>query len=113
MSRESVNPPVSSMASLMRMHPNFMRSVHLERDINDPSSSLLDYILTPAAKQALERIKIGFKNRSTQRAWRLTGDYGTGKTDFGLMLARVAKGAKDELPKDIRRFISRNEFLQQ
>ena len=110
MSRESVNPPVSSMASLMRMHPNFMRSVRLERDINDPSSSL-DYILTPAAKQALERIKIGFKNRSTQRAWRLTGDYGTGKTDFGLMLARVAKGAKDELPKDIRRFISRNEFL--
>ena len=109
MSKESVNSSVSSIASLMRIHPHFMRSVHLERDIKDPSSSL-GYILTPVAEQALERIKTGFKNQSTQRAWRLTGDYGTGKTEFALMLARVAKRARGELPKELRRFISRNEF---
>ncbi|PUB84854.1 MAG: hypothetical protein DBP02_07580 [gamma proteobacterium symbiont of Ctena orbiculata] len=87
-----------------------MRSVHLERDIQDPSSSL-GYILTPVAEQALERITKGFKRKSTQRAWRLTGDYGSGKTDFGLVLARAAKGARRELPKDLRRFASRNAFL--
>lgn len=98
------------MASLLRIHPHFMRSVHLERDIQDPSSSL-GYILTPIAEQTLERITTGFRSKSTQRAWRLTGDYGSGKTDFGLVLARVAKGAKAELPKDLRRFTSRNAFL--
>ena len=110
MSKGPKNPTVSSIASLMRIHPNFMRSVHLERDIKDPRSSL-GYILTPTAEQALKRIKAGFENRSTQRAWRLTGDYGTGKTDFGLMLSRIAKGARDELPRDVRQFISRNKFF--
>ena len=110
MSKEIKDPAVSSIASLMHVRPNFMRSVHLERDVKDPKSSL-GYILTPTAEQALKRIEAGFENRSTQRAWRLTGDYGTGKTDFGLMLSRVARGARDELPKDIHQFISRDKFF--
>ncbi len=110
MSKETKDPTALSIASLMRIHPNFMRSVHLERDIKDPRSSL-GYILTPTAEQSLNRIKAGFENQSTQRAWRLTGDYGTGKTDFGLMLSRVAKGVRDELPRDVRQFISRNKFF--
>lgn len=110
MPKETESPTTSSIASLMRIHPNFMRSVHLERDIKDSISSL-GYILTPTAEQALNRIKAGFKGQSTQRAWRLTGDYGTGKTDFGLMLSRVAKGARDELPRDVHQFISRNKFF--
>ena len=110
MSKKTKDPTVSSIASLMRINPNFMRSVNLERDIKDPRSSL-GYILTPTAEQALKRIKAGFENQSTQRAWRLTGDYGTGKTDFGLMLSRVAKGARDELPREVHQFISRNKFF--
>lgn len=110
MPKEIKDPAVSSIASLMHVRPNFMRSVHLERDVKDPKSSL-GYILTPTAEQTLKRIKAGFENRSTQRAWRLTGDYGTGKTDFGLMLSRVARGARNELPKDINRFISRDKFF--
>lgn len=100
----------STIASLLRIHPRFMRSVHLERDIQDPGSSL-GYILTPVAEQALERITTSFRRNSTQRAWRLTGDYGSGKTDFGLVLARTAQGARGELPKELRRFASRNAFL--
>ena len=110
MSRTSTTPTTSNIASLLHIHPNFMRSVHLERDIQDPRSSL-GYILTPVAEQALKRINASFQFQSTQRAWRLTGDYGSGKTDFGLVLARVAKGAREELPKDLRRFTSRNAFL--
>ena len=40
MPKETKNPTISSIASLMRIRPNFMRSVHLERDIKDPISSL-------------------------------------------------------------------------
>jgi hypothetical protein len=97
------------ISSLLRIHPRFMRSVHLERDIKDPNSSL-GYILTPVAQQSLERITTGFRTKSTQRAWRLAGDYGSGKTDFALVLARIAKGSKNELPKDLRRFVSHSTF---
>ncbi|MDY7577262.1 hypothetical protein RGU70_02820 [Herbaspirillum sp. RTI4] len=98
------------ISSLLQIHPRFMRSAHLERDIQDPRSSQA-YILTPVARQALERITEGFLPNSTQRAWRIAGDYGSGKTDFSLALARVAKGAKNELPNDIRKFVGRTTFF--
>ncbi len=97
------------ISSLLRIHPRFMRSVHLERDFKDPNSSL-GYILTPVAQQALERITTGFRANSTQRAWRIAGDYGSGKTDFALVLARIAEASKDQLPKDLRRFAGASTF---
>ena len=101
--------PDMQISSLLRIHPRFMRSVHLEHDIKDPNSSL-GYILTPIAQQALERITTGFRANSTQRAWRIAGDYGSGKTDFALALARIAEGSKNELPKDLRRFVGHSTF---
>ena len=98
------------ISSLLRIHPRFMRSVHLERDINDSTSSL-GYILTPVAQQSLERIINGFGDNSTQRAWRIAGDFGTGKTDFGLLLARVAKRAKDELPPKSTFVVKPDNFM--
>lgn len=97
------------ISSLLRIHPRFMRSVHLERDFKDENSSL-GYTLTPVAKQAIERITAGFSTNSTQRAWRIAGDYGSGKTDFVLALARISEGSKDELPKDLWGFIGRETF---
>ena len=86
-----------------------MRSVHLERDYADPQSSV-GYILTPVAQQAFERITTGFRTNSTQRAWRIAGDYGSGKTDFALALARIAEGKKVELPNDLRNLIGHETF---
>ncbi len=97
------------ISSLLRIHPRYMRSVYLERDIKDPSSSL-GYILTPVATQSLERITSGFSSGSTQRSWRVAGDYGSGKTAFGLALARIARGSKDELPRGLRHFVGRPRF---
>ncbi len=97
------------ISSLLRIHPHFMRSVHLERDFKDPNSSM-GYILTPVAQQAIERITAGFQTNSTQRAWRIAGDYGSGKTDFALALARIAEASKNELPKDLWRFIGQKTF---
>ena len=98
------------ISSLLRIHPRFMRSVHLEHDVKDPNSSL-GYILTPVAQQAIERITAGFQTNSTQRAWRIAGDYGSGKTDFALALARIAEGSKDYLPRDLRRFVGLTAFF--
>lgn len=97
------------LSALLRIHPRFMRSVHLERDIKDPHSSL-GYILTPVARQAFERITTGFRAKSTQRAWRISGDYGSGKTDFALALARIAEGSTGEIPTDLRPFVGQKTF---
>ena len=97
-------------SSILRIQPRFMRSIHLEQDVKDPTSSL-GFILTPVAQQALERIKMGFRFNSTQRAWRVAGDYGSGKTDFGLVLARVAQGSDNELPRDLRKFVEQSTFM--
>jgi len=98
------------MKALLRVHPRYMRSVHLERDFVDPSSSL-GYVVTPVARNAVLRICAGFNTGSTQRAFRLSGDYGSGKSAFGLALARVAAGYNRALPKDMRSFCGRNRLL--
>lgn len=107
----SPHPATTDMpiSSLLRIHPRFMRSVHLERDIKDPASSL-GYILTPVAQQALERVTSGFRANSTQRAWRIAGDYGSWKTDFAMVLARISEGIREELPREIRRFVGPKTF---
>lgn len=95
----------ATVASLLRIHPHFMRSVHLERDYLDPGSSM-GYVLTPMAEQALTRIGQGFRHRSTQRAFRVAGDYGSGKSAFGLALARTAAG-DGNIPRALQRFCGR------
>jgi len=94
---------------LLQIRPRFMRSIHLERDFNDASSSH-GYILTPVAKNALTRICASFAGSSTQRAFRIAGDYGSGKSAFGLALARVAAGYANALPKELRAFCGRNRM---
>lgn len=97
------------MEQLLQIQPRFMRSVHLERDLSDASSSQ-GYILTPVAQNALTRICAGFYGKSTQRSFRIAGDYGSGKSAFGLALARVAAGYANALPKKLRAFCGRNRM---
>lgn len=78
-----------------------MRSIYLEHDISDPASSL-GYVLTPIAKDALNRVLASFEMDSTQRAWRVSGDYGSGKTAWALALARIVKGQANELPNELQ-----------
>jgi len=80
-----------------------MRSIYLEHDISDPASSL-GYVLTPVAKDALSRVLASFDTGSTQRAWRISGDYGSGKTAWALALARIVKGQTSELPEELHLF---------
>lgn len=81
-----------------------MRSVHLERDFSDPHA-LDGYILTESIRQPLERVISGLRPASGRRAWRVTGDYGTGKSSFGLLLAHLLNGQRGQLPPPLRRAV--------
>jgi hypothetical protein len=105
-----MNQHKTAMDELLQILPRFMRSVHLERDLTDASSSK-GYILTPVAKSALTRISASFYGNSTQRAFRVAGDYGSGKSALGLALARVSAGYAKELPKELHPLIGRNRML--
>lgn len=76
------------IVQLFQVPERFMRSVHLERDFDD-SQFLSRYVLTPPMQALLSRIVGGVQPGSSHRAWRVTGDYGTGKSSFALMLARL------------------------
>jgi hypothetical protein len=95
-----------SMESLLNIHPRHMRSVHLEGDFADTTSSL-GFVLTPVAADALSRISSAFRSDSTQRAFRISGDYGSGKSAFGLALARISAGNTRALPKALHPFCQR------
>ena len=73
---------------LFRIPDRYLRSVHLERDFDDPQ--LLDhYVLTPPMQALFSRVVAGLQPGSANRAWRVTGDYGTGKSSFALALAQL------------------------
>lgn len=89
-----------SVADLMRFNSRFRRSVQIELDLDDPRSTA-GYIATDFVVQSFERIGAAFDAGSTQRAWRLTGDYGSGKSGFALALAKAVSGKAHELPDSL------------
>src|SRR5205823_5293812 len=76
----------------------------LERDFRDPAA-LEGYIVTPGIQRSLNRLGSGLSPKSGQRAWRITGDYGSGKSSFALLLAHAFAGKDSDLPPEIRRSI--------
>jgi hypothetical protein len=74
--RDLFNPPT-----------RFLRSTNLEKDFSDPRA-LESYTLTPFVLDAFHRILDGALPTSGRRAWRITGDYGVGKSSFALFLSQ-------------------------
>jgi hypothetical protein len=89
------------ISDLMRINQRFRKSVQIELDFNDPQSTS-GYIATDFVVQCFDRISAAFMKGSTQRAWRLTGDYGSGKSAFALALAKSVCGKPFEAPKAFR-----------
>ena len=85
------------IADLFQIQERYVRSVNLERDFAD-ASSLQGYVVTPQLRQMLERLQGGLETHSTQRAWRITGDYGSGKSSFALLLANLFSERRAQLP---------------
>lgn len=80
--------PEASIRDLFHVPERFIRSVQLERDFHDPHA-LAGYIVTPAMAAAFQRLADALRPTSGRRAWRITGDYGVGKSSFALVLAHL------------------------
>ncbi len=91
----------TQVADLLQTRNRFLRSVHLERDFDD-ISALDGYILTSQTKSNLLRLISSISSDSSQRAWRITGDYGSGKSTFALALAHLLSGQYQSLPEQLR-----------
>lgn len=89
------------ISDLFSIQSRFLRSAHLERDFADPKS-LDGYILTTQTKEFLGRLVGGLRDNSGQRAWRITGDYGSGKSSFALFLAHLLGRQQVRLPEHLR-----------
>ena len=68
--------------------PRFLRSINLYNDWKQ-SSSASGYIVTPNVAQALEQLSVGLMSANGQRAFTLTGPYGTGKSAFAVFLCQL------------------------
>lgn len=93
-----------TISNLFRVRPEFLRSINVADDYDDPRSSD-HYVVTNLVNETLGRISNGLQPSSSQRAWRVTGDYGTGKSSFALALTRIAAGHSERLPPDLRSMI--------
>ena len=80
--------PPPAIAELFQVPSRFLRSVQLERDFLDVVA-LDHYVLTPPMAEAFRRIADGLRANSSRRAWRITGDFGVGKSSFALVLAHL------------------------
>jgi hypothetical protein len=74
--------------------PRYARSVNVERDGSAPGA-LDGYVLTSTARNCVERIIHALQDRNGQRAWTLTGPYGTGKSAFAVYLSKVLGPASE------------------
>ncbi|WP_420469871.1 hypothetical protein [Brevundimonas sp. FT23042] len=89
-----------TIGDLFDIPTRFMRSVQLERDFADPAA-LDNYIVTPAMAEAFQRVLAGTRPGSGRRAWRITGDYGVGKSAFALVLAHLLSDRPSERARTI------------
>lgn len=74
--------------SFVSVSPRYQRSVNLSSDWWR-DDSMLGYIVTPNVLQTLERIHYGLVKENGQRAYTLTGPYGTGKSAFSVYLCHL------------------------
>lgn len=89
------------ISNLLRISHRFLRSAQLERDFRDPQA-LGGYVMTHDARVNLSRLLKGTRSQSGQRSWRITGDFGSGKSSFALLLANLLSPSHAELPKHLR-----------
>ncbi len=94
------------ISELLRIPQRYLRSIHLERDFND-AAALSDYVVTRPMAEAFERVIGGLSADSGRRAWRVTGDYGSGKSSFALVLAHLLRDPGSPVVESILRTFDR------
>ncbi len=87
------NQPLSHYFSLNR---RYSRSINLERDFELPDT-ILGYILTERAVDALQRVLASITKAQPTRSWTLTGVYGTGKSAFAHYLTSLCAPENNQM----------------
>jgi hypothetical protein len=78
----------TTISDYLHISRRYTRSIQIERDYRDPQA-LDGYTVTPTVQYALHQLSAGFRTDSSQRAWRVTGPYGAGKSAFGVFAANL------------------------
>jgi hypothetical protein len=76
------------IAALLGDPGPFYRSVSIARDLHDHAATRR-YVLTPWLERVASEILDGLLPGSRRRAWRVTGDFGVGKSALALALIRA------------------------
>ncbi len=100
--------PKKSNFPVIRPQGQYLRAANLERDFDDPEA-LQSFVLTDLLKEHVKQIAEGLNPKSGKRAWRLTGDYGSGKSTFALVLAHWMSGNLKKLPSNLHRLMAYKE----
>lgn len=82
---------------LIQIDKNIARSVNLERDASN-IDQIRRFQLTQMARKVLDRF-IGALEGNSERAWSLTGPFGTGKSSFCNFLFALCSGPKSLMRK--------------
>jgi hypothetical protein len=99
------------ISQVLNIERRYLRSTQLERDFRD-ENALQGYVVTAQAKQSFDRVAEGLNEKSGQRAWRITGDYGSGKSSFALLIAHLFSGKDSELPPQISKSLDLENLRQ-
>ena len=84
---------------------SFRRSSNIERD-RDIHTVTDGFIVTACARRTLRRLLNGLSRHSQQRAWTLTGPYGTGKSSFCLFAASVFGPGNSQATRRARELVA-------
>src|SRR4029077_2892617 len=84
----------------------FRRSINLERDAAH-EDSLKGYVLTPSVKSSVDRLLAALQASGLDRAWTLTGPYGSGKSAFAVFLSNLLGAANAEATRTARRLFAK------
>lgn len=76
---------------LIPLDGHYTRSIALDRDLVDVQA-LERYLITPNGLTALRQIATSVAAGHAQRAWKIVGPYGSGKSAFGVLLAQLFSG---------------------
>jgi len=75
----------------LELRAQHTRSISLSRDLHD-EAAIASYLPTPNAIQALKQIGTALVHNNSQRAWKVVGPYGSGKSALGIVLAQLLQG---------------------
>ncbi|QDT42551.1 hypothetical protein Pan241w_26360 [Gimesia alba] len=86
----------------------FLRSVNLEHDCNLQDATT-GYVLTSTGCNVLRRIAPSIQDKSTTRAWSLTGPYGTGKSAFAVFMSNLLMSSNSIQARNAKKLLKETD----